>query len=247
MKRGIALLTYNRAPLLKEFIQSVVDTAPDNTRIVVCDDGSTDDTPSVIQGFDNIIYIRGPNLGVAANKNRALFSLQDCHFIAMIEDDLFPQEKGWFEKYEEACLASGIHHFCRVQDKEVEEEIPEFTEWFVKTKGSTPVYGPNPRGDFTFISSLVVREVGAFNPRFKGAGYAHGEWSGRVIKAGLVPHPLKWIDIKEARDIFIQKGDTEGGRWLRTEEQNKDELKANAKVKRQLSRKNYIYCSLELP
>jgi len=225
-QRGIALLTYNRARFLGELIEVVSSTAPSETRIVVCDDGSSDDTPEVVRGFKDVIYVRGPNLGVAANKNRALFNLQDCHFIAMIEDDLFPTEPGWFEIYENVCLASGVHHFCRVQDKEVEETIPEFTEW-LKGHGYTPIYGESVRGDFTFLSARVLREVGAFHPKFRGAGYAHGDWSRRVAEAGLIPHPLKWIDIKEARDKFVQKGDREGGRWLESKKKIKQQLKDN--------------------
>ncbi len=87
----------------------------------------------------------------------------------------------------------------------------------------------------------MVRKVGAFNPRFRGAGYAHGEWSNRVFEAGLIPHPLKWVDIKEARDKFVQKGDTEGGRWLMSKQQLKQQLKDNHALAKRLKATKYIY------
>jgi glycosyltransferase involved in cell wall biosynthesis len=245
IRRGIAICTYNRGFQLKEVIDAVYATAPEGCRIAVCDDGSTDDTPYVVKEYPDLLYIRGPNLGVAANKNRGLIALKECHFGVLLEDDLIPTKPGWFDTYESAYLNTGIHHFCRVQDKEVEETIPEFTEW-LKTLSLTPLYGPSPRGDFTFFTATVLKRVGGFNPEFRGAGYAHGEWSHRVTKAGLVPHPLKWVDIKEARDTFIQKGDTDGGRWLDSKKEIKQQLKDNCVIGRRLRKSKYIHCPLEL-
>ena len=243
IKRGIAIATFNRDSQLKEHITQVKATAPANCRIVVCDDGSTDNTSDVVRAFDDLIYVRGPNLGVGANKNRALVALQDCDFIAILEDDLFPKEGGWFESYEEVCLATDIHHFCRVEDKEVEETIPEFKKW-LGTKGYTPIYGSSPRGDLTWISKRVVREVGGFYPDFRGVGHAHGDFSRRVAAAGLIPHPLHWIDIKEARDKFYQKGDTIGGRWLLTDKELKQQLKHNHAIARKLRTERVIHVPL---
>jgi hypothetical protein len=89
--------------------------------------------------------------------------------------------------------------------------------------------------------------VGAFNSLFKGVGYAHGEWSGRVAKAGLISHPLKWLDIAEARDKFKQVGDTEGGRWDDEVPKIQDQLAHNKKIAFGLSKQDYIYCPLRLP
>ena len=171
--------------------------------------------------------------------------MQDCHYISIIEDDLVPQEKGWFEIYEEAASLTNIHHFCRIADeKAILETYPAVTS-FLKTKNMTPIYGPSPRGDFTFITCEVIKKVGAFHPGFRGAGYAHGEWSGRIAEAGLISHPLKWIDIKEARDKFIQKGDTAGGRWNYLE-RTKAQIKANKVTLRHLQKTGYIFHPLVL-
>lgn len=238
--RGIAICTYNRGNQLGDIIRGVLDTKPPKCRLVVCDDGSTDDTPYVVSDFSEVIYIRGPNKGVGANKNRALWALQDCHFLAIIEDDLMPISPGWFDLYENTAVLTGIHHFCRVQDKEVSEKIPEFTEWLSKYN-TTPIYGDSVRGDFTFLTASVIKGVGGFNALFQGAGYAHGEWSERVVKAGLIPHPLKWVDIKEARDMFVQKGDREGGRWMESKNEIKQQLKGNASLLKRLRREEYVF------
>lgn len=263
-KRGIAICHYNRFDSIKEITEAVKDTAPADARIVICDDGSNfthweeavklDDDDIIEVGSrvtlediisQNFIVLRGPNLGVAANKNRALWALQDCHYIAILEDDLMPTEKGWFEQYETAAQLSGIHHFCRVQDKEVAERADAF-QAFMQANGLTPIYGPSPRGDLTFITRMVLQRVGAFNPRFRGAGYAHGEWSKRCARAGLINHPNKWVDIKEARDKFVQVGDTKGGRWEESQKKIKRQLQRNKTVLKELDREDYIYHKLTL-
>lgn len=245
MKRGVAIVTYNRANILGEIIEAVRTTTPAGTTICVCDDGSTDDTPQTVAKVSGVVYLRGDNLGVGANKNRALFALQNCSSLCIIEDDLIPQKNGWYEIYEEASLVSGINHFCRVQNKFVEESVTEFKN-YMKLKGFTPIYGPSPRGDLTFITYKVITTVGGFNPAFKGAGHAHGEWSGRIHRAGLIGHPNVWVDIKEANEMFIQKGDREGGRWNLHEDQLREQLKENRITRKRLDRSGYTYHPLVL-
>jgi len=238
--RGICVATYNRANTLPEVLDSIVKTRPEFCRLVLVDDGSTDDTAKVVAKFPQFMYLRGPNKGVIANKNRAIFSLQNCKYIMILEDDLIAKESGYFETYEKAVLQSGIHHFCRVQDKEVPEALDEFGAYMTK-KNLTPIYGPTPRGDLTFITSKVISTVGGFNPEFLGVGYGHEEWSARVWRAGLIPHPSRWVDIKEARDCFIQKGDTSGGRWDVDSKVIKEQMRRNKQVLKNLKRKKYIY------
>ena len=242
-KRGVGIVHYNRTNQLKQVIEAVKDTVPNGTKIVVADDGSTENVESVLP--DGVIYIKGPNKGVAYNKNRALYALQDCNVMALLEDDLMPTEKGWLEIYEDVALLTDNHHFCRVQNKEVPETHVDFKE-FLKGKGFTPIYGSSPRGDFTFITRSVIQNVGGLNPKFLGVGYAHGEWGDRIVSAGLVAHPLKWWDVMEARDKFKQIGDTSGGRWGMSPQDLKLQLRQNKKIARELKEKGYIYCPLTL-
>ncbi len=248
MKRAVSICTYNRAKKLGEVIEGVLSTIPDDTDVFVCDDGSTDGTGSEVDEFtaSGVKYYRGPNLGVAYNKNRALYLMRGHHFSCILEDDLMPTEKGWFEIYEKVSTLTDIHHFCRIQDKIIPECRPSFSEYLAKEMNVTPIYASSPRGDLTFLTRKVITMVGGFNPLFKGVGYAHGEWSSRVVKAGLVPHPSGYVDIIEARDKFKQIGDTEGGRWDEKEKKIKRQMKKNHMVRRTLAKEDYIYCPLEI-
>jgi glycosyltransferase involved in cell wall biosynthesis len=245
--RAVSISTYNRGDHIGEVIDGVLSTVPNGTDVFVVDDGSTDDTGIVTRILPSVNYYRGPNLGVGANKTRALYLMKNHHFSCILEDDLVPTEKNWFETYETASTLMDVHHWCRVEDKVVAETIPSFTEYMKKAMNATPIYGSSPRGDFTFLTRRVISTVGAFNPAFQGVGYAHGEWSGRVAKAGLISHPLKWLDIIEARDKFKQLGDTEGGRWDAPKEEIAQQVARNKKIAHGLSKQDYIYCPLRLP
>lgn len=248
-RRAVSICTYNRMPHIAEVVEAVLSTVPNGTDVFVCDDGSTDDTDSELLGRDfanKIKYFRGPNLGVGANKNRALYFMQNHHFSCILEDDLMPMEPLWFETYEAAATLMDIHHFCRVQGKEIPETHPQFSQYLKAVMNVTPLYAPSPRGDFTFITRKVITTVGGLNPAFKGVGYAHGEWSERVIRAGLVSHPSGYVDISEARDKFKQIGDTEGGRWNDDPVVIKQQMKFNKRVQRELASTGYIYCPLQI-
>ncbi len=244
-ERGVGIVTYNRAKQIGELIEAVQSTTT-GVRIVVADDGSTDETPQIVASFPGVLYVRGPNRGVAHNKNRALAALQDCAYVALLEDDLFPVTPGWFDLYQAAAAYLGVHHFCRVQDKEVKETIPACTEALSKYMSATPIYGASPRGDLTFVTRRALQVCGGLHPEFLGAGHAHGEWSERVARAGLLQHPLKWMDIREARDCFEQRGDTEGGRWAQDPEKTKEDLARNKGIARQLRRKGLVHVPLEM-
>lgn len=243
--RGIAIVHYRRTNNLPEQIERVKSTVPNGTKLVICDDGSVEDVQQICRQA-GVLLICGPNRGVISNKNRALWALQDCETLCILEDDLFPSSSGWYEIYEEAARQSWIHHFCRVQPPRIiQETIPEF-QTYMNEKGFTPIYGETVRGDLTFITSRVIKEVGGFNPEFKGVGHGHREWSERVLKAGLVRHPNNWVDIKEASEKFIQVGDTTGGRWDMVEKELDRQLRRNKKLYEKLKKANYIYTPLVL-
>lgn len=251
VKRGVAVCHFNRFENLEYMCNQLRVTLPEDTRIVVCDDGSripnADFYSPVEETCRNygILLIKGENKGVAANKNRALWALQDCHFLAILEDDLIPQEKGWFELYEKAATLSGIHHFCRVQGGLVISKAEKF-DTFMKEQDLTMIYGKAPRGDLTFLTASVIKEVGAFHPAFKGAGYAHLHWSERVVEAGLINHPNLWVDVKEARKLFKQAGDQKGGRMDQDQDQIQDQIKQNLQLYLKLKSEGEIYHPLVL-
>jgi hypothetical protein len=119
--------------------------------------------------------------------------------------------------------------------------MPEFS-MYLRRNGYTPIYGPAPRGDLVFMTKLVLKTVGGFNPAFIGVGHGHREHHHRVNKAGLIAHSENnCIDIKEARDKFKQIGDTTGGRWNLSKEETDKQIARNRKIAKHLRMSGYIF------
>ncbi len=85
----VAIPTHNRADLLGEAIDSVLQQTFQDFELLVLDDASTDDTPMVVDSYTDprIRRIRhSVNLGMKANWNRGV-ELADGEFITLLHDD----------------------------------------------------------------------------------------------------------------------------------------------------------------
>ena len=67
---SIVIPTYNRAELLSQAIESVLSQTHSNREILVVDDGSSDDTQSMVRKFrPSVSYVRQENQGKSAAVN----------------------------------------------------------------------------------------------------------------------------------------------------------------------------------
>jgi glycosyltransferase involved in cell wall biosynthesis len=92
---SVIIPVYNRQAFIGEAIQSVLNQTYTDYEIIVVDDGSTDETATVVRRFDDqrVHYIHQDNRGVAAARNHGL-RLARGDFIAFLDsDDLFLREK----------------------------------------------------------------------------------------------------------------------------------------------------------
>ena len=84
------ITTKNRAELLPRAIESVLNQTYQNLEIIVVDDGSTDQTPSVISGYQkkhSIILIRNEqSVGACRARNQGIEQAQG-EFVAGLDDD----------------------------------------------------------------------------------------------------------------------------------------------------------------
>jgi glycosyltransferase involved in cell wall biosynthesis len=95
MKISIIIATYNRAQLLPKAIASVIAQTYTNWELVVVDDGSTDDTPTVMGTYEHdprIVFYRLPqNQGATAARNYGLAKATGDVLMVWDSDDvLFP-------------------------------------------------------------------------------------------------------------------------------------------------------------
>ena len=93
MKPRIAVIMgiYNCAPTLQEALDSLYAQTYQGFKIILCDDGSKDNTYAVAQSYadkhDNIILIKNEkNMGLNATLNRCL-EYADTEFVARMDGD----------------------------------------------------------------------------------------------------------------------------------------------------------------
>src|SRR3954471_19510474 len=95
---GIGIATYNRKSILSDTIDRVrTFTRQPGAALVVADDGSDDGTQEMLRD-KQVPMITGVNMGIAWNKNRALFLLSHmlgCETVILLEDDTQPDGPGW--------------------------------------------------------------------------------------------------------------------------------------------------------
>lgn len=90
MKLSICIPTYNRASELKQLLKSISTEL--SLDIVICDDGSTDETLDVINEFKDslcINYFFQENQGRSIAITRAIYSATGDYIILMDSDDVF--------------------------------------------------------------------------------------------------------------------------------------------------------------
>lgn len=95
VKVSVCIPTYNTARYLPAAIASVLGQAYQDYELVICDDGSTDETPQICRRYDDarIRYIRTPGKsGQGGNFNRCLSEARGEFVTLLHADDYFLPE-----------------------------------------------------------------------------------------------------------------------------------------------------------
>jgi len=115
-KITILISTYNRAKYIKECIQSALAQTFSNFLVSVYDDGSTDDTASIIKKFkdDRIKYnYCKENKGVGFAKNQLLQSIETPYACWLDSDDMMHKER-LQEQYNKIIEGNYDVVFCQI-------------------------------------------------------------------------------------------------------------------------------------
>ena len=137
MKKGISIIipTYNRKEFIKECIQSVLNQDYNgNLEIIICDDGSTDDTLPIARSFgDKVKIIEKPKdcltQGVSGTRNRGIKASTQPYICFLDSDDFFlPHHLDKIVKALERKPDKSFA-FCRILDVQEENKIKLFRPW----------------------------------------------------------------------------------------------------------------------
>ena len=176
---GIGIVTYNRRNVLSETIDRVrqLTRSPD-TAIVVADDGSTDGTAEMLRE-KGVPMIGGINMGVAWNKNRALYLMSQIlgrKTIILLEDDTQPIKLGWELDWVDAVNIWGHVNFAA-------DWMSEYCDAGSGTP-SDPFHSVHVTAQCSAFSREALGFGGYFDPRFRNLGYEHVEHTRRLVRIG---------------------------------------------------------------
>jgi len=85
---AIVVAAYNAAATIAETLESAFGQTHPPAQVVVCDDGSTDDTAEVVSRFPRATLVRQANQGDAGARNAALAQATTSHVVVLDADDV---------------------------------------------------------------------------------------------------------------------------------------------------------------
>ena len=176
---GIGVITYNRRDVLAGTIARIRQfTRHQQTDLVVADDGSTDGTLEMLRSA-KVPVVTGVNMGIAWNKNRALFllgHLLDCDVVILLEDDSQPAAAGWEAHWAAAAERWGHVNYAG----------PWMKHMFESGTGTAddPILSQAVTAQCAAYTRKALTYGGYFDSRFKGYGHEHVEHTRRLIRVG---------------------------------------------------------------
>nr|WP_294567027.1 glycosyltransferase [uncultured Rhodopila sp.] len=176
---GIGIITYNRKATVAATIARVrALTREPHAALVVADDGSSDGTPGMLREM-RVPVVAGINMGIAWNKNRALFVLSQllgCETVILLEDDAQPNEAGWEAQWMAAARRWGHVNYAGTW----------LRHHFLSGSGTAddPVRATMVTAQCAAYSRGALTYAGYFDPRFGGFGHEHVEHTRRMIRLG---------------------------------------------------------------
>ena len=175
---GIGIITCNRKDVLAATLARIKAHTAMSCTLAVADDGSTDGTADFVRS-QNITLVTGRNMGIAWNKNRALFLLgavMQCDAVILLEDDSYPTQDGWEREWVEAALRWNHINLAGAW----------FQESFLSGTGTVddPILSTNVSAQCSGFSRMALLYGGYFDSRFRGYGQEHVEHTRRMLRVG---------------------------------------------------------------
>lgn len=237
-KLGIAVITYRRRASFELLIGKLEQHTRAEHELVVADDGSEDGIVDWCRER-SIAIVTGENRGVAWNKNRAIFALEllGCDPILILEDDVYPDVDGWEQEWIAATEA--WHH--------VAYEHPRVAQERLSGSGTAedPFLNVKATAALLSISRRALAIVGYYDSRFIGYGFAHGEWTTRIKRAGYGYRKVTLPDGSANEALFHMIGgivDNEGERWI-----DREQMQINRALQTQTQREPIFRCPWRTP
>jgi glycosyltransferase involved in cell wall biosynthesis len=171
MRATVQLCTYNRSALLERVLDACFEqtTSRDDYEIVLVNDGSTDDTPAVIErararATCAFVVVDQPNSGLAKGRNAGIARASGERII-FIDDDVLPLPNF----VEEHLRTHAVHPQAIVRGGAI--NVENFDDlpvplWTIKDYSGNYFWTTN-----VSVPLATIREIGGFNESFSEYGW----------------------------------------------------------------------------
>ncbi len=172
---SVIIPTYNRSGFLKQAVESVLNQTYKNLELLIVDDGSPDDTRTIIEQYaaqdTRVRYLEQKNSGVSVARNRGISDSNGEYLLFLDDDDmLLPhavQKMHSYIKRQPADLKlvygdAFLYH--QNENRNVLTDLPSVGDkpglYYQFLKGN-PILSV-----FVLVEKKAVLEAGMFDPRF---------------------------------------------------------------------------------
>ncbi|WP_407415266.1 glycosyltransferase family 2 protein [Methanobrevibacter sp.] len=158
---SVILPVFNEEKFIKKAIESVLSQSLDDFELIIVNDGSTDDTLSIINGFDDsrIKIINQKNQGPGASRNNALEMAKGDYVMFLDGDDWYCPDalKTAYGEITSKDTDISIFQIIKYNDGEYSKN-----SWFnlnnFSEKFEDRVFNPHECGDFLFNISVSAAQ-----------------------------------------------------------------------------------------
>ncbi|MGK3126465.1 glycosyltransferase [Candidatus Pantoea formicae] len=181
----IYIPTHNRSAMVKSAILSVQNQTYKNVEIIICDDGSSDDTAAVIaemkKNDNRIIYLKNQvPMGACHARNRCIEIAQGEFITGLDDDDYFLRER--IANFVETSQELNRSFLCTnmiFKNRELEKKWKGYTgEVTLNMMGFK-----NWVGNQVFIKTSMMRSIGGFDTTFP-AWQDYDLWYRLILRYG---------------------------------------------------------------
>lgn len=219
IKIGIGVTGFNRPENALMCIKSIFDNlSPEKYDYDIkffLDKKSIESHSSILE-FCPIFTNNG--LGISINRSNALFNLKDNDYIFIFEDDVLIKKKGFEDLYINAMNQSGINMFnSQMKHFMSLNKVTKFDDFSISVE-------PGHGAVCFCITKNELKKLGALNPKFRGYGFEHVEYTNRW---------LKMVDYKGGYPIIVEMWDYFEDQIVDSslsKEEKDIHIKANAKI-----------------
>ena len=172
---SVVIPVYNGSRYLREAIDSVLAQTYERVEVIAVDDGSTDDSPAILESYgDRIRVIRQQNQGVGAARNAGVVAAHGEFVGFLDQDDIWRPHKliRQIEEIEKnpdiGLVHSEVEHFDEIQGRTIERFNEDRSDLLVGDCYEQLLLGNGIFNCSVLVRRNVIEEAGMFDTNICG-------------------------------------------------------------------------------